>query len=320
MQDALIRHIVIVGGGTSGWMAAAALSKVLQGKYRITLVESDQIGTIGVGEATIPPIQSYNKILGLDEAEFMRQTMGSFKLGIEFVNWKQLGHRYLHGFGPFGQQLWTADFHQYWLKMWLAGKAPDIENYSINRMACKAGKFMRPALDMPQSPLAQIAYAYHFDASLYAQFLGRYAQAGGVQRVEGLIQQVHLHPETGHVQSVELQGGTRVEGDLFIDCTGFRGLLIEQALHTGYEDWSHWLPCDRALAVATAHWPCPASRRPRSRPTRGRPRTARAGSGASRCSTAPATATSIAAATSATTRPRTRCCRTWTARRWPSRA
>ena len=249
MQEHLIKHIVIVGGGTSGWMAAAAMSQVLKGQYRITLVESDEIGTVGVGEATIPPIQTFNKILGIDEAEFMRQTMGSFKMGVEFVNWKSLGHRYMHGFGPLGQELWTADFHQYWLKMWLAGKAPDLENYSITRMACKADKFMRPAEDMAQSPLSQIAYAYHFDASLYARFLGRYAQARGVQRIEGLIKQVHLKPDNGHVAAVELQDGRRVEGELFIDCSGFRGLLIEQALHTGFEDWTHWLPCDRALAV-----------------------------------------------------------------------
>ena len=254
-QNPALVDVVIVGGGTSGWMTAAALSKVMRGKARITLVESDDIGIIGVGEATIPPIAAFNSILELDEDEFMRETQGSFKLGIEFVNWKALGQRYTHGFGPLGQQLWTTEFHHYWLKQWLAGKAPDLENYSITRMACKAGKFLRPPADMPQSPLSQIAYAFHFDASLYARYLGKYAQARGVQRVEGLIKQVHLRADNGHVASLELQNGTRVEGDLFIDCSGFRGLLIEEALHTGYDDWTHWLPCDRAVAVPCENAP-----------------------------------------------------------------
>jgi tryptophan 7-halogenase len=247
-----LKTIVIVGGGTAGWMSAAALSKVLKGKYSIHLVESDEIGTVGVGEATIPMIQLFNRMLELDEDEFMRMTQGSFKLGIEFVNWGRLGDRYIHGFGVIGQFNWTVDFHHYWLKQFMAGKAKDLSHYSINTAACLSNKFLRAQPDMPNSPLGQIAHAFHFDASLYAKFLRGYSERRGVQRHEGRIVEVQQDPTSGDVRAVRLQSGAMVEGDLFIDCSGFRALLIEETLKTGFDDWSHWLPCDRAQAVPCA--------------------------------------------------------------------
>lgn len=255
MTNHCLQSIVIVGGGTSGWMTAAALSKVLKGKYRIELVESDDIATIGVGEATIPMINLFNRMLELDEDEFMRETQASFKLGIEFVNWGRLGDRYIHGFGVIGQDNWTVDFHQYWLKQYLAGKAKDLDHYSINTAACLQNKFIRAQPDMPNSPLAQIAHAFHFDAGLYAKFLRKFSEARGVTRIEGKIVDVAVRAADGHIQSVILESGQKIAGDLFIDCSGFRALLIEGALKTGYEDWSHWLPCDRAIAI-----PCTSAR------------------------------------------------------------
>ena len=252
MNHAPLQDIVIVGGGTAGWMTAAALSTVLRGRYRIRVVESDEIGIVGVGEATIPMIQRFNGVIGIDENEFMRETQGSFKLGIEFVNWGRLGERYMHGFGRLGQDLWTVAFEQYWHRMRALGRALPLENYSITRMAAKANKFMPARTDLGNTPLADIAHAYHFDASLYARYLRRIAESRGVRRTEGKITHATRRSEgahAGHVDAVVLEGGERIAGDLFIDCSGFRGLLIEQTLQTGFEDWSHWLPCDRALAV-----------------------------------------------------------------------
>ena len=249
MQNEPIKDIVIVGGGTAGWMTAAALSTVLNGRYNIRLVESDEIGIVGVGEATIPMIQRFNRVVGIDENEFMRETMGSFKLGIEFVNWGKLGDRYMHGFGRLGQDLATVPFDQYWHKMRRLGKAAPLGEYSITRMAANANRFMPARFDVPNSPLRDITYAYHFDASLYAKYLRKLSESRGVIRIEGKIKRATVREPDGHIDAVELENGTRVEGELVIDCSGFRGLLIEQTLETGYEDWTRWLPADRALAV-----------------------------------------------------------------------
>jgi tryptophan halogenase len=249
MQNEPIKNIVIVGGGTAGWMTAAALSTILNGRYNIRVVESDEIGIVGVGEATIPMIQRFNRVLGIDESEFMRETMGSFKLGVEFVNWGRVGDRYMHGFGRLGQDLATVPFHQYWQKMHRLGKAAPLEEYSITRLAARAGKFMPARHDVPNSPLADISHAYHFDAGLYAKYLRKLSEARGATRIEGKIVRATVREPDGHIDAVELENGMRVEGELFIDCSGFRGLLIEQALETGYEDWTRWLPADRALAV-----------------------------------------------------------------------
>ncbi len=252
MSEALIQDIVIVGGGTAGWMTAAALSTVLRGRYRLRLVESDDIGTVGVGEATIPMIQRFNRVVGLDENDFLRATGGTFKLGIEFVNWGRVGERYMHGFGRLGQDLWTVQFEQYWHRMRALGRALPLEHYCIARMAAKANKFMPPRSDLGNSPLAEIAYAYHFDANLYARYLRGLAEQRGVLRTEGKVTHATRRGEgahAGHVDAIVLESGERIAGDLFIDCSGFRGLLIEQTLQTGFEDWTHWLPCDRAMAV-----------------------------------------------------------------------
>jgi tryptophan 7-halogenase len=254
MNDKPLQKIVIVGGGAAGWMSAAALSAVLKPPYEIRLVESDEIGIIGVGEATIPPIRVFNDLAKLDEAEFLRATHGAFKLGIEFVNWGRPGERYFHGFGSIGREpLWPVDFSQYWLRMRALGRALPLDAYAISNLAAQAGRFMLPRPEMQNSPLANIGYAYHFDASLYARFLRRVSEGRGVRRTEGKVVHALLDeaagPTQGHVRALQMESGELIEGDLFLDCTGFFGLLIDKALGTGFEDWSHWLPCDRAVAV-----------------------------------------------------------------------
>jgi tryptophan 7-halogenase len=254
MTEPFIQKIVIAGGGTAGWMAAAAFAKVLGTRWRIVLVESEEIGIVGVGEATIPIINVFNQALELDENEFMRETNATFKLGIEFRNWGRQGDAYIHGFGPLGPDLGITKFHHYWLKMRQAQSpaVSGLEDYSINIAAARANKFMRAQPKLGSSPLAEIAHAYHFDAGLYAAFLRRYAEALGVVRLEGKIAGVPTRPSDGFIEALVLEDGRRIDGDLFIDCTGFRGVLIEQTLKTGYEDWTHWLPCDRAWAVPCA--------------------------------------------------------------------
>jgi len=243
-----MRKILIVGGGTAGWMTAALFGKLFQGLYDIEVVESEAIGTVGVGEATIPAIKTYNELIQLNEAEFMQRTQATFKLGIEFVDWVRNNQRYVHGFGVIGQNWEWLRCHQYWLRANQRGRARDFADFSINTAAALADKFMHARPEMAESPIGQIAYAFHFDASLYAKYLRSLSEMHGVRRTEGRIVDVKT-TEDGDIASVTLEGDREIEADFFIDCSGFRGLLIEQTLKTGYEDWSHWLRCDRAIAV-----------------------------------------------------------------------
>jgi tryptophan 7-halogenase len=243
-----IKHLIIVGGGSAGWMAAAALSNVTRGACKITLIESDAIGTVGVGEATIPFIRRFNNDLGIIETDFIRRTQGSFKLGIEFVGWGREGERYFHPFGHYGANFDQVPLFHYWIKAHHEGHAKPIQDYAMCWAAARLGRFEYPSTD-PRQVRSTFDYAYHFDAGLYARFLRDYAEQRGVTRVEGEIADVHLRADDGHIEGVTLKDGQRFDGEFFIDCSGFRGLLIEGALKTGYEDWTQWLPCDRAVAA-----------------------------------------------------------------------
>ncbi|MDJ0656887.1 MAG: tryptophan 7-halogenase [Xanthomonadales bacterium] len=248
MSDNNLRSILVVGGGSAGWMTAAALANAVKGECQVSLVESEEIGIVGVGEATIPPIKFFNARLGLDENEFIRRTQGSFKLGIQFVNWAQKGHAYFHPFGQYGADFDMIPVHQYWLRARARGDDTPLDEYCMAWVAAKDGKFAPPSRDrrMVQSTYD---YAYHFDAGLYGQYLREFAEKNGVTRIEGLIENVRVNGESGFIEGVDLKDGRQIDADFFVDCSGFRGLLIEGALHTGYEDWTHWLPCNRAMAV-----------------------------------------------------------------------
>jgi tryptophan halogenase len=249
MQDNAIRRIVIVGGGTAGWMAAAPLALRLGRSCEISLIESAEIGTIGVGEATLPTIRFYNNALGLDEADFIKKTQATFKVGIDFQDWGHVGNRFFHGFGDYGVPFAGMAPHMVWLRLAREfDRMPPLENWSVPSLMARHNKFAPPHGAQPGVTDAY-SYGYQFDASLYAAYLRDYAIARGARRIEGMITGVEQHPETGFVTAVVLRDGRRVEGDLFIDCSGFRGLLIEDTLKAGYEDWTHWLPCNSALAV-----------------------------------------------------------------------
>ena len=239
-----IRKVVIAGGGTAGWIAASALAYQLKDQIEVTLVESSQIGTVGVGEATVPPIRNFHRFMNIDEQEFMRAVAGTFKLSISFENFVRPGHRYIHPFGITGKGTLVSGFQQYWLDSLRRGMKSELGDFSLETRASLGNQFALTA-----NP--EISYAYHMDATLYVKFLREKFEQYGIKQIEGMINEVRQNPETGYVEALVLKDGQIIEGDLFIDCTGFRGLLIEQTLKTGYEDWNNWLPCDRAIAMPT---------------------------------------------------------------------
>lgn len=245
--DGAVR-IVVVGGGTAGWMTAAALGHFLDRGFSVQLIESDAIGTIGVGEATIPQIRMFNQALGIDEDEFARETQATFKLGIEFVDWQRPGTRYMHAFGDVGRAVGLCAFQHYWSRARRLGFAKDFSAYSLNEIAARMGRMHRGA-PLTAQTIPAMPFAFHFDAGLYAAYLRRFAEARGVVRTEGTIQEVLRDGESGDVTAVRLASGQEIAGDLFIDCSGMRALLIGETLGVGYDEWTHWLPCDRALAV-----------------------------------------------------------------------
>ncbi|WP_082734713.1 tryptophan halogenase family protein [Novosphingobium sp. CCH12-A3] len=242
------RRIVIAGGGTAGWMTAAALARLASPHWQVTLIESEEIGTVGVGEATIPMVRLFNQTLGIDEAQFLRETHGTWKLGIAFEGWGGFDDRYIHGFGLTGRSLGVLPFHHYWLRGRAHGLAGPLGEYVLNAVASDANKFAH--IDRPQgSALPPMPYAYHFDASLYAAFLRRYAEGRGVRRIEGRIVGFDRDVLNGNLAALRLERGDVIDGDLFVDCSGFRSLLLGQEMGVGYLDWSQWLKCDRAVAV-----------------------------------------------------------------------
>lgn len=263
-----IRRIVILGGGSAGWMTAAALSRTFGCKnYYITLIESSEIGTVSVGEATIPNIRQFNQMLGIDENDFLKKTQGTFKLGIEFVDWLRKDTRYMHPFGPYGVTLYGVPFHHYWLRTQITKNEElytdnHLSEYCLEWAAAKQDRFCRPVPDS-KTPLSNLQYAYHFDATAYAEYLKQYATNNGVNHIDDKFQRAEL-TLSGDIQALQLEKSGRIEGDLFIDCSGFKALLIEKTLHVGYEDWRHWLPCDKAVAQTCESLP---NRKPYTRAT-----------------------------------------------------
>ncbi|GFD73745.1 tryptophan halogenase family protein (plasmid) [Alteromonas marina] len=248
-----IRNIVILGGGTAGWMTAAALSTLLDPKFfSITLVESDAIGTVGVGEATLPHLRFFNQRLGIDEGEFIKATNATIKAGIEFSNWGDIGDTYIHPFGDYGKPIKNVAFHHYFFARKKYNNQLKLDDYSLPVVACKNSKFNFPTSE-PGLLTSSYSYAYHIDAGLYAQYLRTFSEQKGTTRIEGKVNSVSLRKSDGSISGLKLDDGTIVNGDFFVDCSGFKGRLIEQSLKAGYEDWSHWLPCDRAIAVQSEH-------------------------------------------------------------------
>lgn len=247
-MDKPIKRVVVAGGGTAGWMTAALCRKVLGSQLDITLVESEDIGIVGVGEATIPPIQIFNQYLGIDEKDFLKATNGTIKLAIKFENWRVIGESYYHTFGAPGANMGFCSFQHYWLRAKQAGLQASLWDFDLNYLSCKEGKFGKIN---SQNPIHEMQYAYHFDSALYGKYLRKLSERAGVKRVEGIIDKVAVNVDSGAIDSLKLKNGEIIEGDLFIDCTGFRGLLIKQTLGVNYEDWSHYLPANTAFAVPT---------------------------------------------------------------------